>query len=68
MPTANDKAWEYYIAADHLLLDGKSYEIDAAKLKEITGREPPTLKRSLCLITPYSKLNTSLSPATAKRF
>ncbi len=45
MPTANDKAWEYYIAANHLSLDGKSYEVDAAKLKEITGREPRLLTK-----------------------
>jgi len=45
MPTANDKAWERYITANHLSLDGSSYEIDAARLKEITGREPRLLTK-----------------------
>ena len=45
MSTANDAAWQRYITASHLELDGRSYEVDAAKLKDITGREPRLLAK-----------------------
>ncbi|RLC61812.1 MAG: hypothetical protein DRI80_07855, partial [Chloroflexota bacterium] len=40
MPTANDKAWERYITARNLQLDGMTYRITARDLKTAAKREP----------------------------
>jgi len=40
MPTANDKAWERYIAAQALQLDGATHRITARDLKTVAKREP----------------------------
>jgi hypothetical protein len=45
MATANDSAWEHYIKAKKLKLDGKEYVVNADELKEITKREPRLLAK-----------------------
>jgi len=40
MPTKNDEAWERYIAAQNLQLDGRVHRIEAELLKDVSKREP----------------------------
>lgn len=45
MARAIDVAWNAYIETSKMQLDGKTYIVDAKKLKEITGREPRLLTK-----------------------
>ncbi|MCC7490775.1 MAG: hypothetical protein IT204_00420 [Fimbriimonadaceae bacterium] len=45
MATANDAAWEHYLAARTIALDGRSWSISAEDLRTVTGREPRLLAK-----------------------
>ena len=45
MARANDTAWKRYVEAANITLDGRSYVVDAIKLKETTQREPRLLTK-----------------------
>lgn len=45
MASANDIAWKKYVETTGINLDGKSYVVDAKKLKAITNREPRLLTK-----------------------
>lgn len=45
MATANDLAWEQYLAVRGLVLDGRAIRVSAEDLKRVTAREPRLLAK-----------------------